>query len=137
MSSLEQAKRLMGIDQTGRIDDDGSLTIYDFENRDDAWGAPHATNLIYKWFPNAHQVKGMNVHQTPIGKLVGTCRRVVLISKRNRKAIEWMQNNIDMDIDSLRTMWIAESNGTCGCEDGWAICDKHMEQAERLGVDLT
>ena len=85
----------LGIDQTGSFTDDGFLCIYDFENRDDAWGAPYATNLIYKWFPNAHQIKGINVHQTPIGKLVGTCRRVVLISKRNRKAIEWMQNNID------------------------------------------
>ena len=129
-------------DQTGIFDFDGGLTIYDFENRDDAWGTTYGINLLYQWFSEEHigQMKGMSVYMTPIGKVVVTCRSIVLITKLQTKAIEWMRNNIDMDIDSLRETWIANAKrigNPCGCEDGWAICDTHMEQAERLGVDLT
>ena len=84
----------LGIDQTGAIDSDGDLTIYDFENRDNAWGTTYGVSLVYKWFPTTYQTKGQSVYQTPIGKIVVTCRRIVLLSKRHRKAIEWMQNNI-------------------------------------------
>ena len=84
----------LGIDQTGSFADDGFLCIYDFENRDDAWGTTYGVDLLYKWFPGTHQVKGQSVYQTPIGKIVVTCRRLVLLSKRQTKAIEWMRNNI-------------------------------------------
>ena len=87
----------LGIDQTGTFDAMDYLTIYDFEHRDDAWGTAYGKNLLYQWFPDAYQTKGQSVHQTPIGKVVVTCRQVVLLTKRYNKAKEWMRSMGFMD----------------------------------------
>lgn len=70
-----------------------NLILYDFENRDNQWGTTYGVNLLYKFFPDAYHTKGMSVYQTTLGKVVVTCRRIVLLSKRQRKATEWMQSN--------------------------------------------
>ena len=89
--------RLPDFDETGTIGETGNLTIYDFEYRDDAVGTQHGVDLLRQWFPDMYQTKGMGVYETPIGKVVVTFRSIVLLSKRTRKAIEWMESkNLDL-----------------------------------------
>lgn len=75
-----------------------ALTIYDFEKRDapDGWGCPYGLTVLEGFFPEGTitQAKGQSVYATPIGKVVVTCRRIVLLStKRTRKAEEWLASN--------------------------------------------
>jgi len=69
------------------------LTLYDFEYRDNAFGTTYGVALLHKFFPDAFHLKGMSVYQTPIGKVVVTCKKIVLIQNRHRKAMEWMALN--------------------------------------------
>ena len=77
-----------------------ALTIYDFEKRDapDGWGCPYGLTVLKGFFPagSITRAKGHSCFATPIGKVVVTCRKIVLLStKRTRKAEEWLaQNNL-------------------------------------------
>jgi len=83
-----------------RREANAALTIYDFEKRDapDGWGCPYGLTVLKGFFPEGSvtQAKGQSVYATPIGKVVVTCRKIVLLStKRTRKAEEWLaQNNL-------------------------------------------
>ena len=82
------------------------------------------------WYPFADCTEPANDSINEDGTVVNYCRPHARILRRR-------YGTRHMDLDAYRAMWIAESNGTCGCEDDWAICDKHMAVAERLGLDLT